>query len=31
MDNKELEVLDIAVPPQDQLAVVREAVKRGSY
>ncbi|MCM8539237.1 MAG: Gfo/Idh/MocA family oxidoreductase [Lentisphaeraceae bacterium] len=28
MDNKEVEVLDIAVPPQDQLAVIKEAVKR---
>ena len=28
MDNKEVEVLDVAVPPQDQLAVIREAVKR---
>ena len=28
MDNKEVEVLDVAVPPQDQLAVIKEAVKR---
>ena len=28
MDNKEVEVLDIAVPPQYQLAVIKEAVKR---
>ena len=28
MDNPEIEVLDVAVPPQDQLAVIQEAVKR---
>lgn len=28
MDNPDIEVLDVAVPPQDQLAVIREAVKR---